>query len=111
VLKHEKAIAFDENSSHHKWTAHTNGTLALMRLRGEELLQTDFGKEIYIQVANNIRASCSQRIVPLPAGFEKFDKQMLPLLGNRRQFTSWWPLVDSTIRLGTMLERKSQRED
>jgi Fungal specific transcription factor domain len=102
VLGLFEAIAFDEKSSLDSWIAHTNGTMGLIKFRGKQLLQTDFGRQIYIQVANNIRANCAQRHTPLPQSFLEIDREMAPQLINLHPMVSWWPVVDMVIRMACM---------
>jgi hypothetical protein len=106
-----EGIAIDGKASTESWNAHTNGTMSLIKYRGETLLQTDFGQRIYIQVATNIRSSCAQRATHLPANFLELDRQMRPLLETKHPMVSWWPIMDKAIDLQVMIEGEHQTNE
>jgi Fungal specific transcription factor domain len=60
------------------WVAHTNGTMSLIRYRGKELLQTDFGKRIYVFTASRIRANSVQLRVRMPEQAVELNRVMIP---------------------------------
>jgi Fungal specific transcription factor domain len=104
--------ASDQNVAHKgslsacfdNWIAHTNGTMSLLKFRGMKLLQTDFGKNIYFNVANKLRANCSRRRIRLPPDFVALDKQMAPYMQGLDRIdidptVKFWPVIDMTIEL------------
>jgi hypothetical protein len=100
----------NESSCLDSWIAHTNGTMSLLRYRGEELLETDFGKKIYYQVANRVRANCSQKRIRLPPDFLEIDKKMAPLVQNLDPTARFWKVVDMVIEMGVRLQGKQRQE-
>jgi hypothetical protein len=95
-------MSFEGQTSFDSWNSHTVGTLSLIKFRGATLLRTEFGRQIYIQVANNVRAICAQRRVALPDGFLELDTQVRPLLGTSHPMVPWWSVLDMSIRLRLM---------
>jgi Fungal specific transcription factor domain len=81
------------------WIAHTNGTMSLIRFRGMELLQTEFGRRIYYQVANRVRANTSRLNARLTPEFLAIDKQIAPHIQNLNPVVRYWPIIDMTIAL------------
>jgi Fungal specific transcription factor domain len=81
------------------WIAHTNGTFSLIKFRGKELLHTDFGRRVYFQVANKIRANHSQTCKELPSDFLKLDNEMIPLLQDIGLSVHSWPIIDTLTNL------------
>jgi Fungal specific transcription factor domain len=92
------------------WIAHTNGTLSLIRFRGKELLDTDFGKRVYIQVANRFRANCVQMSIQLPPEFVELDRQIVPMLRHIDPTTQFFQIVDSVCDLVWRVRGKSSKK-
>jgi Fungal specific transcription factor domain len=88
------------------WISHTNGTMSLVKFRGKELLQTEFGRAIYFQTANTLRANCVQKFQRLPSNFTKLDKEMRSLLYDRDITIQWWPVVDRAIEMRARTQGK-----
>jgi Fungal specific transcription factor domain len=84
------------NSSRYfeSWVAHTSGTMSLIRFRGTDLLQTRFGKELYLQASIKFRINCCQEKIRIPSDFLELDKQMAPLTLDLSPNAQGWPLVD-----------------
>jgi Fungal specific transcription factor domain len=106
VLALFETIALDGENSLKSWSAHTNGTMALIRNRGYDLISTDFGKKLYVQVSNSIRAHCVQSAIPPPPGFLSLDKKVAPLLGQTHPMIAYWPIVDHATELQIMVRGK-----
>jgi Fungal specific transcription factor domain len=102
ALNDENAFDSSVSACIKSWVAHTNGTLSLIKFRGKELLHTELGKKVYYQVANKIRANCSQLTIRLPADMLELDKEIAPLLQKSHPAVFFWPLIDMAIELGAM---------
>ncbi|ERF73253.1 hypothetical protein EPUS_03085 [Endocarpon pusillum Z07020] len=48
------------------WTNHINGSIALLNLRGVDMLDSEFGSAVFIQARSQILKSCYQREVRVP---------------------------------------------
>ena len=62
------------------WSAHTQGALELVRLRGVQQLQTPIGRRLFAQTANHVRGSCIYSQVPIPESFLELSKTARPFL-------------------------------
>jgi hypothetical protein len=109
VLSLYETIALDGQNPSKSWDTHTDGATTLLQLRGPEALKTDMGQKLYIQVSNNIRVSCVQRAVPLPAAFVELDRQASVYLNRSNPVLYFWPIVDEFIQLQVM-EKDSSTE-
>jgi Fungal specific transcription factor domain len=92
------------------WSAHTKGTLSLLKFRGNTLLATDFGKMIYFQLANKIRGSCCPQGSRLPAEFVELDKQMAPLMQDMGPVVHFWPTIDMVIEVSARNRGKQRQQ-
>jgi Fungal specific transcription factor domain len=81
------------------WVTHTNGTFSLIKYRGMDFLQTEFGKKIYYHVANRIRGNCAQRGIRLPAEFIKLDKQLAHSMQDMGPVARFWIIPDMVSEL------------
>jgi Fungal specific transcription factor domain len=86
--------SLDSSKPSESWIAHTNGTLSLIKYRGTELLQTTFGKELYIQAANKYRINCTAKRMRLSSEFLELDKKLAPLTLDFAPNAHFWPLID-----------------
>ena len=48
------------------WLKHANGTAALLELRGEEQLNSEFGRVLFVQARTQIISACYQTRSPIP---------------------------------------------
>jgi Fungal specific transcription factor domain len=98
ILALFEVFMFEENVSFKSWVAHSNGALALLNYRGDKLLRTPFGKRIYIQVANQIRANCLQQEIRLPRMLIEMDKEMAPFLtDDMHPLIAFWQIIPIEI--------------
>jgi hypothetical protein len=94
-----EAITFDDKISLESWIAHSNGTLSLIKFRGDELLDTMFGKQIFCQVSNHIRANCAQTAAMLPKDLVDLDVKMAPVLTEAiHPVVPHWPMVNNRLQ-------------
>ena len=100
----------DKKPSPESWTTHTEGAVALLKMRGPEQFETELGKKLFVQVSNNIRVSCFQRSLRLPTQFVELDKIAAMHLDMENPILRFWPIIDNFIELqadlldGTILE-------
>ncbi|CVL05118.1 uncharacterized protein FMAN_13059 [Fusarium mangiferae] len=57
------------------WTAHTLGTIALLRLRGLQQFGDTLGRRMCIHAAYNIRVSCIHRAVEVPRDLIQLEEE------------------------------------
>jgi hypothetical protein len=62
-----EARAFQGRSSPTDWTIHIEGAVELIRLRGNDQFKSVLGQALFLDTVNNIRTSCAQRRIALPA--------------------------------------------
>jgi Fungal specific transcription factor domain len=76
------------------YTAHNEGALALLELRGPELVQKEIGYLLYLQVSSNIRVSSIVNKKRTPSRLLAFHKRMIPFVDSE----------DPKVRLFTILD-------
>jgi hypothetical protein len=103
-------MALDGETSTATWDTHVEGTVSLLKVQGEELLETHVGLEMYIQASNNIRVSCVQRGVPLPQAFVELDKKAVTYLDANNPIIRFWLIVDAFVELQVMVRNRYQYE-
>ncbi|KAG6016550.1 hypothetical protein E4U43_003545 [Claviceps pusilla] len=79
VLGLFEAIVFEGGTSPTSWTAHTNGSMQLLLLRGPQQFTSRLSRTISSHASNNIKTSCIQRCIPVPDDFIVLDKKLLSL--------------------------------
>lgn len=62
-----EARAFQGRSSPTDWTIHIEGAAELIRLRGKDQFKSVLGQALFLDTVNNLRTSCAQRRIALPA--------------------------------------------
>ncbi|KAG5984862.1 hypothetical protein E4U55_002789 [Claviceps digitariae] len=76
VLGLFEAIVFEGGRSPTNWTAHTEGSMQLLLLRGPQQFKSSLSRKITSHASNNIKTSCVQRSIPVPNEFMTLDKQL-----------------------------------
>ncbi|KHO01053.1 Phospholipase C/P1 nuclease, core [Metarhizium album ARSEF 1941] len=76
VLGLFEAIVFEAGKSPTSWTAHTLGAWQLIRLRGPQQVKSSLSRKILAHAINNVKTSCIQRSIPVPADLVAFDRQL-----------------------------------
>ncbi|KAG5921230.1 hypothetical protein E4U61_007010 [Claviceps capensis] len=79
VLGLFEAIVFEGGARPTNWTAHTQGAMQLLRLRGPQQFKSRLSRTISSHASNNIKTCCIQRSVPVPEEFLAFDRQLRSL--------------------------------
>lgn len=73
VLALFEAIVFEGGKSPTSWTAHTSGSMQLLRLRGPQQFKSAISRKMFAHASNNIKTSCIQRSIPVPDDFVALD--------------------------------------
>jgi len=76
VLGLFEAIVFEGGRFPASWTAHTDGSMQLLLLRGPQQLESSLSCIISSHASTNIKTSCIQRSIPVPDGFIALDRQL-----------------------------------
>lgn len=79
VLGLFEAIVFEGGTSPASWTAHTDGSMQLLLLRGPQQFTSSLSRTISSHASNNIKTSCIQRCIPVPDDFIALDRKLLSL--------------------------------
>lgn len=91
-----EAIVFQGRKSPENWTTHTLGAVGLLRIRGTRQFESNkIAQQLFAQTANNIRTSCFQRRLPVPAEFIELNAGAVPFLNAK----------DPAVRLGPILDK------
>ncbi|KAK1980413.1 hypothetical protein LZ30DRAFT_723428 [Colletotrichum cereale] len=99
VLGLFEAIAFSDEQSPASWTAHTNGAVQLLRLRGSRQFESKVGSQMFTQTMINIRTSCIQRAVAVPEEFVKLHIESVPFLRGEDPAILFVPIIDKAASL------------
>ena len=66
LLAFFESLTFEGETSLTYWNAHINGAMALVGLRGAELLRSRLGLELFVQLGCHIRLHCIQQRLRIP---------------------------------------------
>ncbi|KND88997.1 hypothetical protein TOPH_06252, partial [Tolypocladium ophioglossoides CBS 100239] len=99
VLGLFEAVVFRGGQAPTSWTAHTFGAMELLQLRGPRQFKSKVSQQLFSQASNNIRASCIQRSVAVPAGFLAFNDQVQPSLDHKDLTVRLAPIVNKVAAL------------
>jgi len=94
-----EAVVFQGGQAPTNWTAHTFGAMQLLRLRGKGQFKSPVSQKLYAQASNNIKTSCIQKSVPLPADFVAFNKEVGGLLDPDDPAIQLAPVVDRVAHI------------
>ncbi|RAO64314.1 uncharacterized protein BHQ10_000326 [Talaromyces amestolkiae] len=72
-----EARAFQGRSPPTDWTTHIEGAVELIRLRGNDQFKSVLGQALFLDTVNNIRTSCAQRRIALPAPIQDLLQTLL----------------------------------
>jgi hypothetical protein len=97
-----EALVWDGIYTAINWTAHTLGAMAVIKLRGESQFRTDVGRRMFMQVGNNIRVSCIQRLVECPPELLELLTVAQPYYGD---FNPKFLIAGLTTELTELLAR------
>ena len=103
-----ESIVFPGARSPEEWTAHLLGASKLLQLRGSEQFESDFGAQLFSHTASNIRASCMQRFVNLPAEFQTLNDNAKPFLNLKDPGNRMSPIVEQAIRIKARISNYSR---
>lgn len=105
VLGLFEAVVFQGGQSPTSWTAHTFGAMELLQLRGPRQFKSNMAQQLFAQASNNIRTSCIQRSVAIPAGFLAFSDQVKPSLDPEDPAVRLAPIVDKVAAIKAQSSR------
>jgi hypothetical protein len=78
---------------------HNQGALALLAMRGPELLRQELGFQVFVQISSSIRVACLQRQQRAPANLVKFHQRAVPFLDPENPKVRFFPILDDFIEL------------
>ncbi|KAG5923534.1 hypothetical protein E4U53_003557 [Claviceps sorghi] len=93
VLGLFEAIVFEGGGPPASWTAHTNGSLQLLRLRGTKPFKSRLSRKLSFHASNNIKTSCIQRCVAVPDDFVALDRQLGSFSDADSPFVLFSPMI------------------
>ena len=94
-----EATIFRGGTSPTSWTAHTFGSLELLKLRGIAGSQSQIGALLFSHATTNIKTSCIQRNIPIPADLLKLSEEMNAFTDPTDPTRFLAPIIDDTARL------------
>ncbi|KAH8646786.1 hypothetical protein BX600DRAFT_155792 [Xylariales sp. PMI_506] len=80
-------------------STHNHGALAILEMRGPEVLQQELGFHIFVQISSSIRVSCLQHQQRAPARLINFHKRSIPFLDPENPKVRFFPIIDEFINL------------
>ncbi|KAF7563753.1 hypothetical protein G7046_g403 [Stylonectria norvegica] len=99
LLGQFEAIVFRGRQSPESWTTHTLGAVELLRLRGTKQFQSKIAHLLFLQTITNIRTSCIQRMVPVPAPCLALYHDALGYLDVKKPAVRMGPIMDQAASL------------
>ncbi|KAG5920079.1 hypothetical protein E4U42_006320 [Claviceps africana] len=93
VLGLFEAIVFEGGGPPASWTAHTNGSLQLLRLRGTRPFRSSLSRKLSLHASNNIKTSCIQRSVAVPDDFIVLDRKLRSFSQHDGPFVMFSPVM------------------
>ena len=89
-----EAIVFPGGQSPTGWTAHCDGAMNILLLRGEEHFNSPVSLQLFEHASNNIRTSCIQRWIAIPPKFLALSRKLSMRLPPTRSTVGVSPLVE-----------------
>jgi len=105
-----ETIAHENQKSHDGWIAHIKGAVALLKLRGLQQLQTSLGRELFKQVSSNVRVSCVQRAIRVPAEFLEFHARAAAFLDGSDPVLRFSPISTAFAGLRAAMSEGKLRD-
>ena len=99
-----ETTVFAGRASPKEWTAHINGALQLLLLRGKKQFDSDVAADLFTHTANNIRASCVQRGVEVPAELKAMTRQAHPFLQHKNPLNRLSSLVEDLASINSRID-------
>ena len=70
LLSSFETVSVDVSTSARNWTSHVRGAYALLSARGASLLETPFGRKMFMQVVSSVTLDCLQSQTRLPESLQ-----------------------------------------
>ncbi|KAF5614746.1 C6 zinc finger transcription factor [Fusarium sp. NRRL 52700] len=86
------------------WTAHTLGTIALLRLRGLQQFRDILGRRMCIHAAYNIRVSCINRAVGVPQALVQMEEDFYEAFNFPRAVREHYSIMNKTCSIKAELK-------
>lgn len=84
---------------------HNEGALALLGLCGPELVKTDIGYQLFLQVSSNIRVNCIVHKKCTPARLISFHKRVTPFIDSEDPKVRFFGILDDFAELQANIVR------
>lgn len=94
-----EALSHKGQGKPHDYTTHNAGALALLQLRGPELVKTQIGYQLFLQVSSNIRVSCIVNQKCTPRGLISFHQRMVPFVDPADPKVRFFTILDEYAAL------------
>ncbi|OBT52527.1 hypothetical protein VE04_07129 [Pseudogymnoascus sp. 24MN13] len=98
-----ESTVFPGAKSPKEWTTHLLGASKLLQLRRLKQFKSDAGPQLFTHTANNIRASCIQREVDLPADFQAVYDKARPFLDPKDPGNRIGLILEEAVRIRARL--------
>lgn len=82
LLAFFEAVTFHGRDSPTSWTVHIEGATELLKLRGLRQFDSVLGRKLFLDISNNIFASCAQRRVAVPSVVSELLAYLRDVLGD-----------------------------
>lgn len=103
-----ESTVFPGKRSPEEWTTHLLGASKLLQLRGLRQFKSDAGAQLFTHTANNIRASCIQREVNLPAEFQVLNDEARLFLHPKDPGNKISSIIEEAVRIRARLSNISK---
>ncbi|KAH8698359.1 hypothetical protein BGW36DRAFT_406351 [Talaromyces proteolyticus] len=94
-----EALCHKGQANPHNYTTHNAGALALLELRGPELVQTQIGYQLFLQVSSNIRVSCIVHQKRTPPRLLSLHRRMAPFIDPADPKVRFFTILDDFAEL------------
>lgn len=78
-----EALIFKGRQTPNNWDAHTQGSMALLRLRGEAQLETRLGEYLFLHASGIINVGCAQRCIKVPSELGSLQQHAIRSIGQQ----------------------------
>jgi len=112
LLCHFERTAHDRFSPSYSWTNHLQGAAKLLLLRGVQPLHTPVGRQLFVQVGINLRASAIERGERIPDAFLELRRQANGLMAeDMNPMLALVPVTDALVELKATMREGGFEDD